>query len=55
MKRELQVFTGNLKDKELYLIEDALEYYKNVNDMTPEKDKTINKLIQKLYSEFWEK
>jgi len=55
MKRELQVFQGDLKDKELYLIEDALEYFRDFAGLTEESNKKINKLIQKLYSEFWEK
>ena len=46
------------KDKELYLIEDALmEYLKQFSvgeGDNPEKEQTIEGLVQKLYSEFAE-
>ena len=46
MKREEQKFTGVLKDKELYLIEQGLEEL-NTDE--------AQKVIMKLYKEFWEK
>ena len=53
MKKENQKFEGVLMDKELYLIEDALEKY-NESD-NPVIEKRIRELILKLYSEFYEK
>lgn len=47
MKRENQAFQGKLRDKELYLIEDAL------SGKTVDREEA-DKLIMKLYSEFWE-
>ena len=47
MKRENQVFEGKLKDKELYLIEDAL------NGKKVEKE-NADKIIMKLYQSFHE-
>ena len=56
MKRENQKFYGILKDKELYLIEDALMKYKEVFCSIGENERKeeIDKLINKLYSEFAE-
>ncbi len=48
MKREEQIFKGKLKDKELYLIEDAL------NGKKVEKKKA-DTLIMKLYRNFYER
>ena len=54
MQRENQKFNGDLKDKELYLIEDALVCYsKSIKDEKIKED--VKKLVQKLYSEFAEK
>jgi len=58
MKRENQEFYGTLKDRELYLIEDALillrgDFYWKGSKSTANQNK-IDKLIQKLYSEFAE-
>lgn len=52
MKRELQKFEGVLRDKDLYLIEDALNGYA---DMRKEKKRECERLVMKLYREFWEK
>jgi len=57
MKRENQVFKGKLKDKELYLIEDALVCLKEkYEDITAnnKKIKNIERLILKLYENFSE-
>ena len=51
MKRENQKFYGVLKDKELYLIEDALNAWSG--DKKEIKENAL-KLVQKLYSEFIE-
>ena len=51
MARSDQKFTGVLKDKELYLIEDALIAFKEAGFKT---GVNINKLVLKLYQEFSE-
>jgi len=50
MRWEDQKFSGILKDKELYLIEDALEYYKSEHK---EQSAIVDKLVLKLYK-FWQ-
>jgi len=52
MKRANQKFLGELRDKDLYLIEDALEFYA---DGHKEKRKECEELVLDLYSNFWEK
>jgi hypothetical protein len=44
--RKDHIFTGSLRDEELYIIEDALNAYK---DMAVISNKKINNIIQKLY------
>ena len=51
MKRGNQKFNGDLTDKELYLIEDALVCYSKLVDEKIDKD--IQKLVKKLYSGFY--
>jgi hypothetical protein len=51
MKKEKQKFEGVLTDKELYLIEDALENWGNDKK---EVKKECEKLILKLYTSFSE-
>ena len=56
-KRKNQKFKGELTDTELYLIEDALESFKNDTTETDSKIKhnvEVDMLIQTLYSNFWE-
>ena len=55
MKRENQKFSGALSDEELYLIEDGLMLLRaKWENEFPERMERINKVINKLYSEFWE-
>lgn len=51
-KRENEVFRGDLTDKELGIIEDALEMSKS-GDGREEHQKQIDTIIKKLYR-FWE-
>ena len=53
MKRENKEFQGVLKDKELFMIEDALENYLTRGDITEKEIKDGKALIVKLY-DFWE-
>ena len=53
MKRENKEFQGILKDKELFMIEDALENYLTRGDITEKEIKDGKALIVKLY-DFWE-
>ena len=53
MTRENEKFKGSLKDKELNIIEDALNYYTKKENTTKEKTKEIKSLIMKLYKEFY--
>lgn len=49
-------FTGKLTENDLDIIEDALEMsaaFKVYGDGREEHQKTIKKLIRKLYTEFW--
>lgn len=50
-KRELQKFQGELRDRDLYLIEDSLDFYA---DGHKEKKGNCEKLVQKLYQDFHE-
>lgn len=55
-KRENEVFRGDLTDKELGIIEDALETskaFKVYGDGREEHQKQIDVIIKKLYK-FWE-
>ncbi|MDD5381840.1 MAG: hypothetical protein PHG53_09440 [Phycisphaerae bacterium] len=52
MKREKQLFEGILTDKDLYTIEDAVVYNKNIGIIAT---KAADELILKLYTDFWEK
>ena len=54
MKRENKKFLGELSDKELYLIEDALNCYIGKEDTTGKKIESGQNIITKLYIAFWE-
>ena len=54
MKRENKKFLGELLDKELYLMEDALNCYLKTEDITEKKIDLGQRIITKLYTAFWE-